>query len=97
MAGCVTFETDDGHVIGQRLLAPVEQQMTFPPGTARAELGGGRIDHDHLMFGLTQYLPTPEAGRVRRTKDRTALCRLPLVSRANRYRAGRRGAAAGAR
>ena len=60
-AGCVTFETDDGHVIGQRLLAPVEQQMTFPPGTARAEWGGGRIDHDHLMFGLTQYLPTPEA------------------------------------
>ncbi len=61
VAGGFRFETDDGHVIGQRLRAPVNHQMTFHPETARAEWGGARIDHDHLMFGLTQYLPTPEA------------------------------------
>jgi len=61
VAGGVSFETDDGHLIGQQVHAPVDLQMTFHPDTARAEWGGGRIDHDHLMFGLTQYLPTPEA------------------------------------
>ena len=58
--GC-RFETDDGHVIGHRLLPPADLQTTFHPETARAEWGGERMDFDHMMFVLEPHFPAGDA------------------------------------
>jgi hypothetical protein len=59
--GELRFETHDGHVIGQRLLEPVDPQASFAPETARAEWGGQHMDFDHQMFVLEQYFPPPHS------------------------------------
>jgi hypothetical protein len=59
--GALRFETHDGHVIGQRLLEPADTKVAtkFAPETALAEWG--RIDYDHLMFGLEPHFPPTDA------------------------------------
>jgi hypothetical protein len=61
VGGGFSFETDDGHVIGQRLLAPVDLQKTYDPETPRAEWGGERMDFDHIMFVLEQHFRPADA------------------------------------
>jgi hypothetical protein len=59
--GGVRFETHDGHVIGERQVEPPDLQVAvkFAPETALAEWG--RIDYDHLMFGLEPHFPPTDA------------------------------------
>jgi hypothetical protein len=59
--GVVRFETNDGHVIGERTLEPADTRvaMTFAPDTARSEWGGEHMDFDHQMYVLEQYFPPP--------------------------------------
>ena len=60
--GC-RFETDDGHLIGQSRLEPVDPQIptNFAPDTARAAWGGERMDFDHMMFVLEPHFPPVDA------------------------------------
>jgi hypothetical protein len=61
LSGGVRFETHDGHVIGERQVEPPDLQVAlkFAPETALAEWG--RIDYDHLMFGLEPHFPPADA------------------------------------
>jgi len=61
VGGGFSFQTDDGHVIGRRLLAPVDLQMTLDPESPRAEWGGEDMDFDHMTFVLEQHFPPTDA------------------------------------
>jgi hypothetical protein len=59
--GGFTFETSDGHVIGERNLIAPQTQPSFPLETARSTWGGARMDFDHLMCVLPHSMELAEA------------------------------------
>lgn len=60
--GGFRFETNDGHVIGERRLAAPPLQAAFPIDNARASWGGARLDMDHLLWCVdynTEFAEVP--------------------------------------